>query len=284
MHRLVTPGFAMLLCVGVFLTGCRRPPQDRTLDVYAAASLTDVMEALADTFRVMPGGVRVTVNVAGSSLLARQIERGAAADLFVSAHPDWTGYLYTKRRISPPVELPVANRLVKVRRQNGRPSENERIALADPEHVPAGMYAREALLCEGRWAMLAPRLVPTLDVRAAVAAVEAGAAGSAIVYASDTAMAPKLQVEDVVSERCRPQIRYTAAVVQGSALQEDAMRFLALMQDPGTAKLWERFGFGYDSTRSASDNSLESSSRRSTPLPSSNFPHMPIASIRPSAK
>ena len=229
------------------------------------------------------------MNVAGSSLLARQIERGAAADLFVSAHPDWTEYLYAKRRISPPVELPVANRLVQVRRQNGNPSENGRIALADPEHVPAGMYAREALLCEGRWAMLAPRLVPTLDVRAAVAAVEAGAAGSAIVYASDAAMAPKLQVEDVVSERCRPQIRYTAAVVSGSALQEDAMRFLDLMQDPAAAQLWQRFGFdqsvlNYDSTRSASDNSLESSSRRSTPLPSSNDPHMPIASIRPSAK
>ncbi len=274
----------MLLCAGVLLTGCRRPPQDRTLDVYAAASLTDVMEAFADTFQVMPGGVRVTVNVAGSSLLARQIERGAAADLFVSAHPDWTEYLYTEHRIFPPIELPVANRLVQVRRQDGQRSENERIALADPEHVPAGMYAREALLCEGRWALLAPRLVPTLDVRAAVAAVEVGAAGTAIVYGSDAVMAPELQVEDVVSERCRPQIRYTAAVVQGSALQEDALRFLALMQDPAAAGLWQRFGFGYDSTRSASDNSLESSSRRSTPLPSSRVPHMPMASIRPSAK
>ena len=233
----------MLLCVGVLLTGCRPPPQGSTLDVYAAASLTDVMEALADTFRVMPGGIRVTVNVAGSSLLARQIERGAAADLFVSAHPDWTEYLYAKRRISLPVELPVANRLVQVRRQNGRPSQNERIALADPEHVPAGMYAREALLCEGRWVLLAPRLVPTLDVRAAVVAVETGAAGSAIVYASDAAMAPELQVEDVVSERCHPQIRYTAALVQGGALREDALRFLKLMQDPGAAQLWQRFGF-----------------------------------------
>lgn len=244
MHRLLGSGFAMLLCVGVLLTGCRRPPQDRTLDVYAAASLTDVMEALADTFRAMPGGVRVTVNVAGSSLLARQIERGAAADLFVSAHPDWTEYLYAKRRISLPVELSVANRLVRVRRPDGRSSENERIALADPEHAPAGMYAREALLCEGLWALLAPRLVPTLDVRAAVAAVQTGAAGSAIVYASDAAMAAELQAEDVVSERCRPQIRYTAAVVSGSALQEEAMRFLELMQDPGAARVWKRFGFG----------------------------------------
>lgn len=202
------------------------------------------MEAFADTFQVATG-MPATVNVAGSSLLARQIERGAAADLFVSAHPDWTDYLHATERILAPVELPVANRLVQVRRRDGGGAANERIALADPDHAPAGMYAREALLCEGTWAALKPRLVPALDVRAAVAAVEAGAAGAAIAYASDAAMAPELQAEEVVSEACRPRIRYTAAVVQGSALREDARRFLALLRDPAAARAWRRFGFGF---------------------------------------
>ncbi len=236
-------GFVLLLCVAALCTGCRRSSSRAALTVYAAASLTDAMEAFADTFQVATG-MPVTVNVAGSSLLARQIERGAAADLFVSAHPDWTDYLHAAGRILPPVELPVANRLVQVRRRDGGPFANERIALADPDHAPAGMYAREALLCEGTWAALAPRLAPTLDVRAAVAAVEAGAAGAAIAYASDAAMAPELQVEEVVSETCRPRIRYAAAVVRGSAFQEDARGFLALLRDPAAARLWRRYGFG----------------------------------------
>ncbi len=237
-------GFVLMLCVAALLAGCRRSPSAPALTVYAAASLTDVMEAFADTFQVATG-VPVTVNVAGSSLLARQIERGAAADLFVSAHPDWTDYLHAAERILPPEELPVANRLVQVRRRAAGRSASDRIALADPDHAPAGMYAREALLCEGTWAALAPRLAPTLDARAAVAAVEAGAAGAAIAYASDAAMAPELRAEEVISEACRPRIRYAAAVVRESARRQDARRFLALLRDPAAARLWRRFGFGF---------------------------------------
>ena len=238
-------GFALLWCAVALFAGCGRSPSgdSRPLHVYAAASLTDVMEAFADTFQVATG-MPATVNVAGSSLLARQIERGAGADLFVSAHPDWTDYLHGAGRTLSPVELPVANRLVQVRRRGGGPSVNARIALADPDHAPAGMYAREALRCEGTWAALAPRLVPTLDVRAAVAAVESGAAGLAIVYASDAAMAPELLAEEMISEACRPRIRYTAAaVVRDRALSADARRFLDLMRDPASAPLWRRFGF-----------------------------------------
>ena len=241
------------------LSACRGEPEGHALQVYAAASLTDVMEAFADTFRSMSGGMPVTVNVAGSSLLAKQIEHGANADLFVSAHPDWTTYLYEEDHVRTLVELPISNRLVEIRRRGdsgkslwggssrssqGGSRESQRIALADPAHVPAGMYARKALECEGRWEALEGVVVFTLDVRAAVAAVQTGAATSAIVYASDAWMMRALEVTEVGSEGCRPRIRYTAAIVRGSEREEEALRFVAWLRAPEARVWWRRFGFG----------------------------------------
>lgn len=233
-----------LIIVAILLCGCRDAAPEQVVHVYAASSLTDVMEALTDTFAVRENRFRIVLSVAGSSLLARQISLGAQADLFVSAHPIWTDYLLDAGRIAQSDVLPIGNRLVLVSGGDVRtPSASARIAVADPQHVPAGMYARKAMICEGKWDAMKDRIVPTLDVRAALIAVSEGAAEFALVYASDTFLAPRLHVSEAVSPRCRPDVIYTAGVVDSTSV--GAARFLRLLQDPGMATVWRSYGFQF---------------------------------------
>ena len=222
-------------------SGCTDASRPR-IQVFAAASLTDVMEVLADSFQTA-GRYDVVINVAASSLLARQIEHGARADLFVSAHPEWTNHLRAKGLILTPDTLPISNRLVVVAREPGADISAGRIALADPEHVPAGMYAREALVCSGGWESLQGRIVPTVDVRAALAAVEEGGVEAAVVYASDALHVPDLFVESAVAERCQPDIVYTAGVLRGASDPSGARELLAYIVDPAREGVWRKFGF-----------------------------------------
>lgn len=229
------------LAVALLLLGCRNGRDDATLDVYAAASLTDVLEVLADSFEVREGGrYRVRLNLAGSSLLARQIARGARADVFVSAHPSWTELLRREGRLVDVHTLPISNDLVLVSRETEGALDG-RLALADPEHVPAGMYARSALECEGLWSDLEDRIVPTLDVRAALTAVSEGAAESAIVYASDALHTPALRYRAFVSDKCRPDVRYTVGITESQ--NEGAVRFLSMLSDTTLRSTWRQFGF-----------------------------------------
>lgn len=225
-------------------SACGTSSDERTtLRVFAAASLTDVLEAIVDSFEMtIEGAPEVQLNIAGSSLLARQIEHGAGAAVFVSAHPSWTSYLHERGFLGAAVELPISNRLVLVSRESGRRLINvERLALADPEHVPAGMYARKALECEQLWRSLEPRTTATVDVRAALAAVEAGAVDAAIVYGSDARFAPELYAAEVVSPGCAPMITYTVGL--SPAAGEGAELFAAYLSDTLRGKLWRSFGF-----------------------------------------
>jgi molybdate transport system substrate-binding protein len=203
------------------------------------------MEALADSFEVAGGGHDdVVINVAATSLLARQIERGARADLFVSAHPAWTNYLLEKEKLIDPDTLPISNRLVYVARiARGRDTTLRRIALADPEHVPAGMYAKAALQCSGEWDQLKSRIVPTVDVRAALAAVESGALDAAVVYHSDALHVPDLIVSPAVAGGCQPSILYTVGLVRGGSELSRARELLAYIVDPARGAVWSKFGF-----------------------------------------
>ncbi len=241
---------AVLTLAAVLLGGCGARDDRRPVRVYAAASLTDALEALADTFQTTSPGGEVALNVAGSSLLARQLERGAVADLYISAHPSWTDYLLDRGRIQPAVRLPISNRLVEIRRRRAPDDPGgTRLALADPAHVPAGIYAQEALTCDGRWEEVRDSVVPTLDVRAAMAAVQTGSVASAIVYASDALFAPELEVRDAVSEPCQPTIQYTAARVETGTQSRQAARFLELIRDARMAPLWRRYGFSFHEAR-----------------------------------
>ncbi|MDX1546097.1 MAG: molybdate ABC transporter substrate-binding protein [Rhodothermales bacterium] len=240
--------------LALLLGGCAREDAAprRTVTVFAAASLTDALGAVADSFETAQPAYRVVLNVAATSLLARQIEQGAPADVFFSANPAWMRRVEAAGRVAPPVLEPLANRLVVAAPAGAPPldglaalAQQERIALADPDHVPAGLYAREGLVCAELWEAVRPRIVPTLDVRAALLAVRSGAAGLAVVYASDVAADPSVQVVLRWPEACHPEIRYAVARLRDAPAPEGASAFVAFATDPARAALWSRYGFAW---------------------------------------
>lgn len=242
---------AWLLALVVAAGGCRAP-EPAPLTVLAAASLTDALAAVVDSFAAAHPGLPVRVSVGGSSLLARQVAGGAPADLFLSASTAWVDTLVAQGHARAPVVLPLRNHLVVAARAGvdvgRRPADLAalpRLALADPDHVPAGAYARAALACAGLWVTMQPRLVPTLDVRAALAAVQAGAAPAALVYASDVRVAQGVVEAFAWPAACQPPVRYAAAFPVQAAHPEAAVAFLDYAFAPARAALWQRYGFGF---------------------------------------
>ena len=205
------------------------------IQVHAAASLTDAMREIGAAFR-RATGIAVAFNFAGSSTIERQIENGAPGDVFVSADEAQMNALDSRRLILANTRRDVvSNKLVLV----GVRSLNdllrvERIALADPRAVPAGVYAREYLTRAGLWARLEKKVIPTENVRAALAAVKAGNADAAIVYRTDW---PGLVLEGP------PAIAYPAAVLSESKSPDEARRFVEFLRGKEARAIFTRYGF-----------------------------------------
>ena len=205
-RRAWRPG-ALAVCLALGACG------DRAGDapvVFAAASTADVVREIADS---------AVVSVAATSTLARQIAAGAPADAFVAADPAWIDWL-VERGVTVRARAVVATGAVVIVGPAGAAEafDGDRFALADPAHVPAGRYARRALEAEGRWAEVAPRVVPLGDVRAALAAVQTGAADRAVVYASDADAAPGVAVLHRFGATVRPRFEVAALTARGERL------------------------------------------------------------------
>ncbi len=188
-----------VVLLALLVGGCSRP--EDVVVVFAAASLSDAAEAAAARVE-QETGQSVLVSVGASSDLARQIERGAPADVFLSADPVWIRYLQARREDVQHVQDLAHGRLVVIGAEGMRPTSSirealgrtGRIAVGDPSHVPAGAYAQRALVRLGVWEGVQDRLVPQADVRAALVAVESGAADRGIVYASDAVASGRVAV------------------------------------------------------------------------------------------
>ncbi len=218
--------------------------------VFAAASLTDALGEIGADFEARTG-VRVLFSFAGSNALARQIQAGAPADVFVSANLDRmdelerAGLVRTTDRVSLlsnhlAVVVAAASGLV-----IGAPGDLDRarrLALGDPEAVPAGIYARLWLEGLGLWEPLRGRVVPTLDVRAALAAVESGAADAGVVYRTDAALSSRVRVAFEVPAAEAPRIVYPAAVLASSTAPE-AHAFLDHLRSSPARAVFTRLGF-----------------------------------------
>lgn len=223
--------------------------------VFAAASLQGTVDAIGRRFE-KAGGAPVTISFAASSTLARQIERGAAADVYVSASPKWTDRLEAGRWLRPgTLGNLLGNRLVLVApaRQaaavpihHGFPLArllgDGRLVMGDPSHVPAGQYARGALETLGVWRALAGRVAGTPTVRHALALVARGEAPYGIVYATDAKAEPGVTVVGVFPEEYHPPIRYTVAVPAAST-HPKAETFLYFLRSPGARAVFEAHGF-----------------------------------------
>ncbi|MFI4889827.1 MAG: molybdate ABC transporter substrate-binding protein [Steroidobacterales bacterium] len=222
--------------------------------VFAAASLTDAMQQVADEF-TSSSGIAVKLSFAASSALARQIESGAPADVIISADRDWMDFLQGRGLIRADSRQDLlGNRLVLVAPLGGaldlRIAPGFPLATAlgdghwvtgDPDSVPVGRYAQAALQYLGVWDALAPRLVRADNVRGALALVARGEVWFGIVYATDAKAEPRVRVVDTFPADSHPPIVYPIALTRAANAQ--AAAFVHYVRGPEAAKVFRKFGF-----------------------------------------
>jgi molybdate transport system substrate-binding protein len=226
------------------------PAAAEELDVYAAASLTEVLAELGQTFERSTGH-KVVFNLGASSDLARQIRAGAPADVFFSADKaqmdglERAGLVRAQDRVDVlsnvlVAVVPIAS-TVTLKGSSDLPALS-RLALADPEAVPAGVYARTWLESIGLWAKLKDKVVPTLNVRAALAAVESENADAGIVYRTDAAVSKRVRVAFEMPKEQAPTIVYPLAPMAGTKKLATA-ELIRLLSSPIAREVYRRHGF-----------------------------------------
>ncbi|MCM5705407.1 molybdate ABC transporter substrate-binding protein [Larsenimonas salina] len=230
---------------------------DSTVHVYAAASLTDAMNDLVETYEAAHPSVDIVPVYASSSTVARQIANGAPADIYFSANEQWMDWLgkqgvtLTERR-----DL-LKNHLVviaqkgsqiqsftpdKDHRLDNYLGRNERVAVGDPDHVPAGIYAKQSLTSLDQWQALEPRLARASDVRAAMALVERGEAPLGIVYATDAKASDRVKTLGTFPDGSHPPITYPIAEIGSPDSTTEA--FYQWLQGQDAAQVFADYGFG----------------------------------------
>lgn len=222
------------------------------ITVFAAASATNAVQDLATLYE-KEKGVKVVTSFAAASALAKQIEQGAPADVFVSADLKWMDYLDDKGKIVKTSRRNLfGNRLVLVApKGKAFPVKLEkgfdlpgafqgRWCSCNPD-VPIGRYSQQALTALGWWAALEPRLAAAPDVRSALAFVERGECAVGIVYETDAKLSDKVEVLGVFPTDTHSPVLYPAALVQGA--KPTAQGFLDFLRTPAAAKVLRQYGF-----------------------------------------
>ena len=238
---------ARLIVAAIALTAaaCARAPEAEaeSVTMLAAASLTDALSEIAADYQEETG-TQVRLSFASSSTLARQIEAGAPADIFASADRQWMDYLSERGLIDEASRAePIGNALVLIAPADssvaaptidaslGLPAllgPNGRLAVGDPDHVPVGLYARQALEHLELWDEAEPRLARAEDVRGVLALVARGEAPLGIVYATDAAISPDVTVLGAFAAGAHEPIVYPFALLDGepSAAAQDFFAYI----------------------------------------------------------
>ncbi len=224
-----------------------------SLTVFAAASMTEVVTELAHDFD-QSGKTATKLSFASSATLAKQIESGAGADVFIAVDAKWVDYLEQKDFLVKASRVDFAGNVLVLVAPTDKvfpfvpaPGANlaaafsGRLAVGDPETVPAGKYAKEALGWMQCWDALKNRLAPSADVRSTLRLVATGETDAGIVYRTDAAVEPRVKVVAAFPESSHAPIVYTAAICKGA--KEQAAGFLALLAKPEGKALLARHGF-----------------------------------------
>jgi molybdate transport system substrate-binding protein len=244
--------FLLFLCVLLAPLGARA----QELTVFAAASLTDAMKDVSALW-VKVGHEPLRMSFASSSTLARQIEQGAPVNVFASADEKWMDYLAQKNLIVADTRKDLlGNDLVLVVPAN-KPQHvsigpgfdllkllgpNGRLAVGDPAHVPAGIYAEQALKKLGLWDSVSPRLASAEDVRAALLLVEHGEAPAGIVYGTDAAVSKAVMVAGTFPASSHDPVAYPFAVVKSGDTPQ-ARALLTFLSGPQARSVFVQRGF-----------------------------------------
>jgi molybdate transport system substrate-binding protein len=220
---------------------------NETVRIFAASSLTDVMEELIERFEAAHPGIGVVPQFGASNDLARQIAAGAPAHLFLSADERQMDRVAGAIEGRSRRDL-LSNRLVIVEPRGSTtirgPADLERVrrlALADPEAVPAGVYARRYLEKLGLWETLRPRVVPTLDARSALSAVASGNVDAGFVYRTDARIEGRVRAAFEVPREEGPPIVYPLALLSGAS--EGARALYSFLGSHEARAVFEKHGF-----------------------------------------
>lgn len=237
-----------LLCAVALLRSGEAAPT-----IFAAASLTNAVTDLAKAYEAKTR-IHVVTSFAAASTLAKQIENGAPADIFISADLKWMDYLAGKQQIDPATRVELLGNTLVVIAPLGKgfafsvdkdfPAEKAftgRLAVGDPTNVPVGIYAKEAFTALGWWPWLEKRLAPAPDVRAALRLVETGEVDCGVVYATDAKSSAKVEVIATVPGNLHKPVRYPIAATAKAGPAARAV--LAFLTGPEARPVYERYGF-----------------------------------------
>ncbi len=242
---------ALLLATGMPCVGHAQP-----LTVFAAASLTEALQDIAALW-TKAGHPGPRLSFGASSMLARQIEQGAPANVFASADETWADYLAARNLLAPGTRRSLLGNSVVLIVPAGRPRSLQldasldiaallgpsgRLATGDPRHVPVGLYAEQALRRLGLWDRIAARLARTEDVRSALLLVERGEAPAGIVYATDAAASKGVTVAATFPPDSHDPVSYPFAVTRAGDTP-DARAFLDFLSSPEARQAFTRRGF-----------------------------------------
>ncbi|MEO8207187.1 MAG: molybdate ABC transporter substrate-binding protein [Chthoniobacterales bacterium] len=223
------------------------------LHVLAAASLIDALQKIAPSYEKASGD-KLVFNFAGSNILARQIQNGAPADVFISADDatmnalEKSGLITAKTRTSLlsntlVIVVPITSGISLKSAADLENSAIKKFALAQPNSVPAGMYAKEYLTKIGVWKKIKGKVIPTENVRAALAAVASDNVDAGLVYKTDALISKKVKLALAIPAEEGPKIDYPAAVVADSKYPAEAARFLNYLHSKEAAATFKKLGF-----------------------------------------
>ncbi|MGR5062960.1 molybdate ABC transporter substrate-binding protein [Photobacterium sp. DNB22_13_2] len=229
--------------------------------VFAASSLTNAMNEVVSAYELKTGE-KPTVSYASSSALARQIAQGAPADIYLSANEKWMDYLVQQGVIEVSTRKPLLHNSLVMVAPNDYPQQNmtlnssfdlskaldgTRLAVGDPNHVPAGVYTKEALEHIGLWQQAERLLARANNVRGALLLVERQEALLGVVYKTDALISTKVQIVSEFPEGSHTAISYPVAMVKGRQ-NESANSFYHFLNSEEAAAIFTEFGFGDIST------------------------------------
>jgi len=248
----------LIICFCLFFSQlfstCKPPNKAEKLNIFAAASLKDVLSKTAEVYK-QKTGLELSLNFASSGILARQIEQGAEVDFFFSANLDWINYISEKELLLASSKLNLAqNKMALIvpkgsklnNLENFRPEQitsllDGRLAIGDPNHVPAGKYAKEILEHHKLWQNLKSRILPCKNARETLLMVEMGEVELGIVYLSDTKKSKKIRcIYEFEESDSSPILYYSAHRTKPNSKVQDFQNFL---KQPESKRIWKDYAF-----------------------------------------
>jgi len=234
---------------------------EQSVTVFAAASLSGALSELAAAYQQRKN-VRVRTVFAASSTLAKQILNGAPADIYISANLDWMDRVEQSGLVKAGSRRPILTNALSLIAPSAQAHqidlaapnsvlqalEGGRLAIGDPDHVPAGMYAKHALRTLGQWQSLKDHIAPAADVRAALAFVAQGAVNLGVVYASDTVGRARIVEVARFPRSSYPPIIYPMAIIDQHE-RPDVRLFFRFLQSDDAHAIFSRYGFSHPKSR-----------------------------------